>query len=557
MSSLILAQNNDIPIPEKPSIAKSYFLKFDSSIVQGDIVHAILYADTASYLYKQYWGKNEEVLANVYRKTALLFSTHYQVNEASIYAEKAIAILKHHLPRNLPLIGDLYVSLGNIAKYRSLNNQAIAYFQKALDAWSLLPSELLSESYLLLHIEIGKIYFELQDYQLAIKYYDKARKFITKQLGNEENYNIAVLYNQIGRTYAETDSLEKALYYLHKASNLTHRLFNMEIEDNAHIFTTISAVHFKNRNYDSALVYAHRAIDVYESLPDDYHEEIKDFKLFKARIYFWTDAFETSAYWYKSYLKEAAKAELSMKDLAHLYLQTGGAFAGKMSMHHALTFYDKGLELYELAKDHDPLTLASLFTSISGIYNDLKYFEKGVLLQKRAVNIYENYDSVTTETIVTAYLNIADMLAASKKYEEEIPWLKKALSKMHKTTNLKATLWNRMAAANYALEKYPEALDYALLETNFYIDIYEGIHVNTASSFLLLGNIYTRIEEQDKAYITFKKALQYDPGIFDQMTQLSLDANRFLSYLYRIKGNHSKADQHALLAMRIQKGMTN
>ncbi|UZR95358.1 tetratricopeptide repeat protein [Chondrinema litorale] len=551
------AQDNEITLPEKPVSAKNLFLKFDSCIQVNDIVNAVLYADTACQLYESYWTKKDIPLANVYRKSAELFSSKQQLDEASQYAKKAIEVLQHHFPKTLPEIGELYVSLGNIAQYRSLPNQAIRYFQQALDLWSQLPPEMLTESYLVLYIEIGKIYYQMREFDAAIAYYEQARKFITKQLGNEDNYNIATLYTQIGIAYAETDSVDKALFYLEQGSKITERLFNQKIEDNAIIYSHISMVHFKNRNYDSAIVYANKTIDVYESLPEDHHEELKEFKLLMARIYFWTEAYETSAYWYNSYLEESAKEEITTKDLAHLYLQTGGTFAGKMSMHHAITFYEKGLELYELANDHDPLTLASLFTSISNIYNELHYYDKALILQKQAAHFYNSGDSVENDTKINAYLNVANTLELTKEYKEEIDWLNKALEKTERTNNLKALIWNKLAFANYQINKLEEALNYALLESSFYIDVYEGIHINTASAYLLLGNIYTKIKNQDEAYKAYNKALHFDTGIFDQITQVALDANRFLSYLYRIKGNNNKADQHAVLAMKIQQGMSS
>ncbi len=549
------AQDFDGDVPLRPTEGYQLFTEFDSSISKNDIVSAFILADSVLETYEGYWGSSDLKVALVSEKMAVAFSNIYQLNESTEFAKRAIAIYQKHTPVSLGRIANLYLSLGNMAHYQSLHNRALDYFDKALVALKQINTNEAKEKQLLLFIEIGKTNYELGNFEAAIENYQQAKALLSSEIGSEQNHNIAAIYTQIGYAYAEIDSLEKSLSYLHKGEGVLRNIFGTETADHVEIHKSMATIHFKNRQLDSTMVYAQKVLDYYGQNPEENRSASIEFKQFLARIYFWAEAFETSAYWHKKYLEAMSASGMDQKSLAHLHLQIAGTFLSKMSMHHALTFYEKGLEMYEQAPDQDPLTLASLFTSVSDVYNKMTYYEKAVDLQVRAALLYEAQDSLENEIKIDAYLNTAALQLEQKQTIEAIAWLNKALVLVPKVNNLKAAVWNQLARAHYQSEDYEQALLYAIAEHDFYMEVYEGIHVNTAGSFLLLGNIQTHLGEQDIAYELYQKALQYNAGIFDQTDLLALDANRFLSYIYRIKGNHSKADQHALLAMRIQRGI--
>jgi len=136
---------------------------------------------------------------------------------------------------------------------------------------------------------------------------------------------------------------------------------------------------------------------------------------------------------------------------------------------HALEFYETGLELYENAEDYDVLTLASLFTSISNVYQKMAYTDKAIELQLKATEIYTLNDSIEKEVKIEAYINTAELLLKTKKSEAAVDWLEKAIAFVPKTNNLKASIWSKLAQAYYAAENYTISLDYAQQEHVFWV----------------------------------------------------------------------------------------
>lgn len=266
---------------------------------------------------------DEIIFAKLYNTLGTSYQKKGRFDMAKSQYYKAITIINNpNSPRNIPIYGNLsnlYLISGNYQKAIEL----LKICEKGLIKNSGNEAPPLSSVY----SNLGEAYFEMEDFEAAMEYYTKSlqirlkifssehpevarsyfgmsRIFINqhkpdeaieyskraldiriKQLG-ELHPDVAISYNMLALIYQSIEMDSLALSYLYKsleidtANAIVYRIVNRDYLDNkvktdsinlpsvgsqtAHIYHSISLIHFKNKKYDLTKENLNKALKIYE-----------------------------------------------------------------------------------------------------------------------------------------------------------------------------------------------------------------------------------------------------------------------------------------------------
>lgn len=111
---------------------------------------------------------------------------------------------------------------------------------------------------------IGIVYYDLGKYKDALKYYKDALKIQEKVLG-EEHPDTATSYNNIGSADCKLGKYDKALDNFTKALKIQEKVLGEEHTDTAMTYHNIGSVDRKLGKYDEALEYYDKALEIFQS----------------------------------------------------------------------------------------------------------------------------------------------------------------------------------------------------------------------------------------------------------------------------------------------------
>jgi len=239
---------------------------------------------------------NKEGLIAVYNNLTLLYLKMGNYEKSLEFSLQALSLVEsmddtEQLARTIDLVALNYYQLG---KFKN----ALEYYLRELQLYEKLenpPDNIILDIY----FNIGKIYFSMQDFDKALKYYQKG---LVKAEKKQDYIKLAKIYSGIGNVYVEQKNYNPALEFFNNAlilaqkynnktgealllnniglvyknkGNLTQALDyckrSLEIKNKMGIkedlffpITSIAEINLKLGNVDEALIYANKALDIAE-----------------------------------------------------------------------------------------------------------------------------------------------------------------------------------------------------------------------------------------------------------------------------------------------------
>ncbi|TXD81929.1 tetratricopeptide repeat protein [Subsaximicrobium wynnwilliamsii] len=185
------------------------------------------------------------------------------------------SIKLHKKARELAQVADnvelRVISLNNVGvAYRRMNlvKPALDFHTKALDISSALknPSQEIQHNIAVSHNSIGNIYLVLEQYDLAMKQFQKSL-IIEKKEGNQ--LGLAINYQNIGYAYEQKGDLENALRNYKLSLD-----FNNQINSNLGrviCYNSIGAVYIKQKKYIDAKMIIEKALEKVLIIGDQFY----------------------------------------------------------------------------------------------------------------------------------------------------------------------------------------------------------------------------------------------------------------------------------------------
>ena len=325
---------------------------------------------------------------------------------------------------------DAYSLVGEVLRSQGDSFRAVEYYQKAL---SIREKRLGTDHPATFNTykRIGEIFCEQGDWDKAIEYLTKAVYAIKRKLGEDHPY-LTNVYYLIGCAYNRQRKYHNALEFLIAGSKIEKG----DSEMNAHIYEYIGSIYVCIGEYDNALEYDFKALEI---IKNTFGEDSPNTSVF----------YESIGYIYNS-LGERRKA----------------------SEYYVKAFNARGDQWLSSSLTADTLNNIGLAHFISGDFSAALniYFEE---LRTREENFGEGHLTIATTNndIGFAYYRLENYSEAINYLNKALRMKEKLLGKMHVST---AFTYNLVGAAFLGLGDCSKALKYFELA----IDIFEKLDPN-------------------------------------------------------------------------------
>lgn len=186
----------------------------------GDYTQALRYYRQALQIYDGLLPSDDYRFAGLYNNMSILLEKMEENEEAISYAEKALAIIEKleggemETATTLTNLALIYFKVSKPEKAKELLEQALALFEKSGENTDAHYSGALAG--------VGEAYYHMQDYEKALKYYEKALTEVQKHFG--ENMSYAVLCENCAAVCERLGNREKQGYYIEKAKEVQAKL---------------------------------------------------------------------------------------------------------------------------------------------------------------------------------------------------------------------------------------------------------------------------------------------------------------------------------------------
>lgn len=178
-----------------------------------DSEKALCYFQQARSVFKE--NDDKEGLAGNLVKTALMHESKLNFSSAANFYKDSLAVQREL--GNKREMASLMTKIGTLAGQRSLPLEALEYFLMALDIYR--ESENV-EAISLRLTSTGKIYSKPEQYLIDLQQYLQSQDMLNPV---DTGLNMIYVYNNIGKTYTELENFEKAEFYLNKAHQIIEK----------------------------------------------------------------------------------------------------------------------------------------------------------------------------------------------------------------------------------------------------------------------------------------------------------------------------------------------
>jgi serine phosphatase RsbU (regulator of sigma subunit) len=226
--------------------------------------------------------------------------TDTDINQAFLYLNQALKIAeKHELDL---LIGNCYLNLGQLYKYKGDYNSSINNYNKAVTLFlkGNYTSNLASA-----YNNIGVAYTEKGDYTPAVEYLLKSLK-LTESFNDKAQLSKVLL--NVGLVFYYQNNYQKALEYYNLSLNIRRNLNDKK--GIALLYNNIGIVYYFQKNSKKALENFKYALHIYEELNNLRGQSMPLFNI--AEIYFENDQVDSAFMYYK----RSYKIDLLLDDQA-------------------------------------------------------------------------------------------------------------------------------------------------------------------------------------------------------------------------------------------------
>ena len=292
------------------------------------------------------------------------------------------------------------------------------------------------------YFEIANQYFQADNYEKAIEYYEKSKQDMTKKTDLLDIYiNLSYLYtNGEGK-------LEKALEYQKIVIEISENILEKNSPELAYIYRNISNIYIElngEKNLQKSLEYQRKAIEIIESI-DNNDSDLALFYSDMARIYQNLEgkdnlvkALEYQEKAIALYEKVCGEFHPSVGMCYNNYSSILRHLGGKDNLVKALEYQKKSIEISKKTLEKNNPGLATSYNNYSLLLHDLKgkdnlvkaleYQEKSIEIREK---IYKNRNHSELASSYNNYATIFYSLGGKDNFIKSLEFLDKALNIMN------------------------------------------------------------------------------------------------------------------------------
>ncbi|MBQ9205943.1 MAG: CHAT domain-containing protein [Treponema sp.] len=326
--------------------------------------------------------------------------------------------------------------------------------------------------------------------------YDTARQFL------------AIAYYRKGTAYHQNKDYDHALIYEKKALDIFYELFGDQYADTITLYNNVGMIYFDKKDYTSALTYLKYSLQVrnqyiekkdsttislYTTIGDAYKEKGE----YKNALPYYKEALE---------LKKSLLGEMNAST-ANGYRYVGNMYDWTAQYDLALEYYEKALEIRKKVSGEQHAQTEYLYDVIGLVYFHKGMYDSAVTWFQCAADTIESKEKITNSA---PYNNLGLVYYAKGDYDAAIAWYGKSLKILLETAGEKeivATLYDNIGAAYRAKGDIDSALEYCVKANELYVATLGENNTDTAISCNNTGTLYDRLKDYENATKYYQRAL--------------------------------------------------
>ncbi|CAF4139764.1 unnamed protein product [Rotaria sordida] len=203
---------------------------------------------------------------------------------------------------------------------------------------------------------------------------------------------------------------------------------------------------------------------------------------------------------------------LSQLNLATAYNNIGLVYSNMGEYSKALSSYERALEIRKIALTPNHSYLAQSYNNIGSVYNNMDEYSKALSSHERALEVLKialppNHPdlAISYNSIGSVYYNMGEYSKALSSYERALEIRKIALPPNH--PNL-ATSYNNIGEVYDKMGEYSKALSSHERSLEIRKIALPSNHPHLAASYLDIGSVYYNMGEYSKALSSFERSLE-------------------------------------------------
>lgn len=228
------------------------------------------YYDRALIINEEYLATNHPDLIKVYYALGSIYRYLEDFQRARIYMDHAIYKYTIDSLRNLRRLANSFTAKGNIFNKLYRFENAVVYYNLGITILKDIYGE--SNPQLLLpYMGIGVGYLRLKEYDSALLFLNKSLDIYKKNYSTEDPYEeYAMILTNKGECFSYGVNYDSAKNYLFKSLKLKENTFHEDKSSIAYAYNVIAEMYNNFENYDSALYYSQKALKQIHPESDNY-----------------------------------------------------------------------------------------------------------------------------------------------------------------------------------------------------------------------------------------------------------------------------------------------
>lgn len=223
----------------------------------GKLEEANEYYKLSEEIYSNLVGNNNYALASINLNKGVNSYYGYDLEKAELYFKKALGIFNAMDFQNSEAVTNIYINLGEIYEAKQKHKKAIDYFNLGIDTK---PNDDLK---LVLYNQLANCYSDLNDFDNAIKYFNKSLLLLGNENINPKRAHKTYLY--FADFLLDRNDFSESLKYYRKAMSAASNHNGKESKDFAEILIKIGQFYIKTNSPDSAFAYFSRASETFKT----------------------------------------------------------------------------------------------------------------------------------------------------------------------------------------------------------------------------------------------------------------------------------------------------
>ncbi len=198
--------------------------------------------------------------ANNYYNLALTYRLQDDLEKAIIFGEKALAIFNSIETSSLIYRTNALEILGSVAHDLKDYDKSLRYKRRAINELQNQTNLTVSGRRQLADYMsgIGPVYTKIEKYDSAYFYLNRALTIYLQS--NVDSFRVSSVYLNLGINYTHLSQFDSAFYYLSRCLAIRKRLLGSKDSDMSHCLRYMGNLYLETDNLDSALYYYHKAV---------------------------------------------------------------------------------------------------------------------------------------------------------------------------------------------------------------------------------------------------------------------------------------------------------